>query len=251
MFRDQWRLMPFQFAPAAVNMAIDEAVAEAISFNEANPTFRFYGWEPSAVSIGCFQSMEDEVDLQACDDLGIDRVRRRTGGGAVFHDGKGEITYSVICPETLIEKDIGASYRQVCGWVIMALRTLGLEAEFRPVNDIVIGGRKVSGSAQTRRQGIFTMHGTVLHTVDREKMFQVLKVGRTKISDKGLEGARDRVAGISELAPIKKDDLLLALVGSFIADKDWFLGGLSQDEAARAEVIASTRYDDDNWNLSR
>lgn len=251
MFRNRWRLMPFQFATAALNMAIDEAVAEAISFNEANATIRFYGWDPSAVSIGCFQSMRDEVDLDACRELDIDFVRRRTGGGAVFHDGRGEITYSVICPEAMVQKDIGASYRQVCGWVIDGLRSVGLEAEFRPINDITVGSRKVSGCAQTRRQGIFTMHGTVLHSVDRDTMFRVLKVNQAKQEDKGLANAGDRVAGVSELVKVEKDSLLLALVGSFIKDKEWYLGGLGMDEAARAEAIASTRYRSDDWNFSR
>lgn len=251
MFRDRWRLMPFQINPAAVNMAIDEAIAESISFNESNPTIRFYGWRPAAVSIGCFQSMADEVDIESCDRLGIDVVRRRTGGGAVYHDTAGEITYSVICPEPMMDKDIGASYREVCGWVVQALAELGLKAEFKPINDVVVGGKKVSGSAQTRRKGIFTMHGTVLHTVDRERMFSVLKVGRTKFSDKSLSSYGERVAGVSEMVQVSKDKLLLQLVSSFIEGKEWFLEGLGRDEEARAEVIASSRYANDEWNLSR
>ena len=143
MFQERWRLMPFQFNTAAVNMAIDEAVAEAISFNEASPTIRFYGWRPSAVTIGRFQSMEDEVDLEACERLGIDRVRRRTGGGAVYHDQEGEITYSMICPESMVSKDITASYREVCGHVVEALVSIGLRASFHPINDVLVEGRKI------------------------------------------------------------------------------------------------------------
>ncbi|OPY31959.1 MAG: Lipoate-protein ligase A subunit 1 [Methanomassiliicoccales archaeon PtaU1.Bin124] len=251
MFKDRWRLIPFHDAPAAENMAIDEAVAEAVSFNEANPTIRFYGWKPSAVSIGCFQSMKDEVDIDACRELGIDRVRRRTGGGAVFHDHDGEITYSVICPERLVEKDITASYKQVCGWAVAALRSLDLDAEFSPINDILVNGKKVSGSAQTRRQGIFTMHGTILYKVDRETMFRVLKVGRTKTSDKPSALPSDRVAGVGEISTIRKEELLLALVGAFIDGKEWYLGELGRDEEARADVIASMRYANNDWNLSR
>jgi len=251
MFRERWRLMPFHFGTAAVNMAIDEAIAEALSFNEANPTIRFYGWQPSAVSIGCFQSMQDEVDLGACNELGVDIVRRRTGGGAVYHDHDGEITYSIICPESLIEKDIGASYRQVCGWVMSGLRSVGLEPKYQPINDITVAGKKVSGCAQTRRQGIFTMHGTVLYSVDRQKMFRVLRVGKAKLESKELREAGDRVAGVSELANVDRDNLLMGLVGAFIKDKDWYMEGLGRDEAARAEVIASMRYRSDSWNLSR
>jgi lipoate-protein ligase A len=251
LFRDRWRLMPFQINSAAVNMAIDEAIAESISFNESNPTIRFYGWQPSAVSIGCFQSMQDEVDLNACEKLGIDVVRRRTGGGAVYHDTAGEITYSVICPEPMMDRDIGASYRTVCGWVVEALAEIGLQAEFQPINDVVVGGKKVSGSAQTRRKGIFTMHGTVLYSVNRERMFSVLKVGRAKVSDKVLANFGDRVAGVSELVQVNKDKLLLQLVSSFIKGKEWFMEGLGRDEAARTDIIASSRYASDTWNLSR
>lgn len=251
MFRDRWRLMPFQINSAAINMAIDEAIAESISFNESNPTIRFYGWHPSAVSIGCFQNMEDEVDLEACERSGIDVVRRRTGGGAVYHDTTGELTYSVICPERMMDKDIGASYRTVCGWVVQALAEIGLQAEFRPINDVVVSGKKVSGSAQTRRQGIFTMHGTVLHTVDRERMFSVLKVGRTKVSDKDLASYGEGVAGVAEMVQVEKGKLLQHLVSSFLDGKEWFMTGLGRDEAARTEVIASSRYADDAWNLSR
>jgi lipoate-protein ligase A len=244
-------LIPFQINSAAINMAIDEAVAESISFNESNPTIRFYGWQPSAISIGCFQSMEDEVDIESCKRLSIDTVRRRTGGGAVYHDTSGEITYSVICPETMMDKDIGASYREVCGWVVQALKEVGLHAEFQPINDVVVGRKKVSGSAQTRRQGIFTMHGTVLHTVDRDRMFSVLKVGQTKVSDKDLANYGDRVAGVGELVKVDKDSLLLHLVSSFVKGKEWSMAGLGRDEAARTGVIASSQYANEGWNLSR
>lgn len=250
MFRERWRLMPFGFRSAAINMAVDEAVAEAISFNEANPTIRFYGWDPPAVSIGCFQNMADEVDVDECLRQGVDMVRRRTGGGAVFHDLDGEITYSVICPEGMMDKDIGASYRKVCGWVIDALGELGIEAQFRPINDVVIGGRKVSGSAQTRRQGIFTMHGTVLYRIDRELMFKLLRIGKEKASDKGFTNYGDLVVGVSELKDPGIDKLLQALVRSFLRDKEWFMAGLSRDEEARVEVLASNRYGSDEWNLS-
>ncbi|MFA5312310.1 MAG: biotin/lipoate A/B protein ligase family protein [Methanomassiliicoccales archaeon] len=248
---ERWRLLPFATREGALNMAIDEAIAEAVSFNESSPTMRFYGWNPACVTIGCFQSMGDEVDLEACERIGIDAVRRRTGGGAVLHDRRGEVTYSVICPESMLGPDITASYREVCGWIVDALAILGLEAEFKPINDVSIGGRKVSGSAQTRRSGVFTMHGTVLYKIDRERMFSVLKVGKTKISDKDIANYGDRVVGVSDLTDATIDDLLGAMVRSFLKGREWFLGDLSQDEQARTEAIALGRYASDEWNLSR
>ncbi|QLH75583.1 MAG: lipoate--protein ligase family protein [Methanomassiliicoccales archaeon] len=251
MLRERWRLLPFAIRDGALNMAIDEAIAEAISFNESPPTIRFYGWSPPAVTIGCFQSMRDEVDLDACHELGIDAIRRRTGGGAVFHDTDGEITYSVICPERYIGPDISASYHEVCSWIIDALGTFGLRAEFSPINDVVIDGRKISGNAQTRRSGVFTMHGTVLYKVDRERMFKVLKVGRTKVSDKNISSYGQRVVGASELVGTSLDGLLRALMASFLKGKQWYLGEMSMDEEARAGSLALSRYRSDDWNLSR
>ncbi len=251
MLRDRWRLIPFQYHNAAVNMAIDEAVAEAISFNEASPTVRIYGWRPSAISIGRFQSAEDEVELEECRRRGIDLVRRRTGGGAVYHDEEGEITYSVICPERLVSKDINASYRDICHLIVNGLAAIGIEAEFKPINDILVGGRKISGSAQTRRQGVFTMHGTVLFDVDPETMFSVLKVGRTKISDKDLVSFQDRVTSVRDVSEATLEELLLAMFNAFVEGKEWFLDDLSRDEWARVEVVARDRYSNDEWNLSR
>lgn len=251
MLRDRWRLIPFQYHTAAVNMAIDEAVAEAISFNEASPTVRIYGWRPSAISIGRFQSAEDEVELEECRRRGIDLVRRRTGGGAVYHDEEGEITYSVICPERMVSKDINASYRDICQLIVAGLAAIGIGAEFKPINDILVGGRKISGSAQTRRQGVFTMHGTVLFDVDPETMFSVLKVGRTKISDKDLDSFQDRVTSVRDVSEATLEELLLAMYNAFVEGKEWFLDDLGRDEQARVEVIARDRYSNDAWNLSR
>ncbi len=115
---------------------------------------------------------------------GIDVVRRRTGGGAVYHDEHGEITYSLIAPEGLFSKDIRASYRDICGCIIEGLASLGIAAEFRPINDVTVNGRKISGSAQTRRQGILTQHGTVLYAIDRDTMFSVLRPSAKKLADK-------------------------------------------------------------------
>ena len=77
---------------AFMNMALDEAVSEFVAGGISPPTIRFYTWTPSAVSIGYFQSLHDEVDVSRCMQQGIDIVRRRTGGGAVYHDRAGEIT---------------------------------------------------------------------------------------------------------------------------------------------------------------
>ena len=251
MLNQRWRILRYESHPAKMNMAIDEAIAEMLSFNEASPTIRFYGWNPSAVSIGCFQNLEDEVDTEKCAALGIDIVRRRTGGGAVYHDKEGEITYSIICPEAMVDQDINAAYRQICGWIVNGLKMVGITAEFRPINDITVGGKKISGSAQTRRSGIFTQHGTILYTVDPEVMFTVLKMDKEKAASKGTNNLSDLVTSVSKESKASKNEVLAALVYAFAEGKDWYLGALSQDELARAGAIADERYGSDAWTRSR
>jgi lipoate-protein ligase A len=234
-----------------MNMAIDEAVSEAVAQGAAPPTLRLYAWEPSAVSIGRFQRIGDEVDLKECARQGVDVVRRRTGGGAVFHDRDGEITYSVIAPEELMGSDIQSSYREVCGRVIDALGELGIRAEYAPINDVIVGGRKISGCAQSRRQGVFVQHGTVLYDLDVKRMFSLLKVDRLKLSDKGIAAAEDRVTSVSMLSGAGKDELLESLRLAFCRGKEWAEDELSAEESARASELVRTRYGNAEWTFSR
>lgn len=247
----RWRLLPFTGHRASVNMAVDEAVAEAVGLGNAPPTIRFYAWRPSAVSIGRFQRVQDEVDLEACARMGVDVVRRRTGGGAVYHDSSGEITYSVIAPEPMMGADILASYREVCGWVIAALADLGIASEFAPINDILAGGRKISGCAQTRRQGVFLQHGTVLYDVDSAKMFSVLKVDPVKLSDKALSHPGDRVTSVRSLTGCGAGDLLASLQAAFCRGKECSGSPLTAAESARASELSRARYEDPAWTFSR
>ena len=179
----KWRVIPLHTTDAFTAMAIDEAVSESVLKGEP-PTIRFWRWNPSAVSIGYFQNVEDELDLDMCKKMNVDVVRRRTGGGAVYHDYDGEVTYSVIGKEELFPKGITESYYLICGWIIDSLTMLGIQSEFKPINDIVVNGKKISGNAQTRRNGILLQHGTILVDLDVKKMFSLLKVGKEKISDK-------------------------------------------------------------------
>lgn len=247
----RWRLLPFARYPAAVNMAIDEAISEAVAKGEVPPTIRFYTWEPPAVSIGCFQKVRDEVDVEECARRGVDVVRRRTGGGAVFHDSEGEITYSVIAPEDIMSKGVQASYREVCGWVIDALGELGVAAEYAPINDVIAGGRKISGCAQTRRDGVFLQHGTVLYDLDVERMFAVLRVDQLKLKDKAIAAARERVTSVRKLSGAEKAELLDSMQRSFCRGKDWDDGVLTSEEMTRASELARCRYGNREWTFLR
>jgi lipoate-protein ligase A len=237
---------------AYLNMAIDQAIMEGIKAGSSRPTIRFYKWMPSSVSIGCFQGMKDEVDIERCRELGVTYVRRITGGGAVYHDNGGEITYSVIAPESTFPKNIIESYRLICGWVILGLRNIGINADFAPINDIVVGGKKISGNAQTRRDGVLLQHGTVLYSIDVKKMFALLKVSTEKISDKMIKSVEDRVTGVVSInTSASQHDLYVALLDGFTYGKDYSIDKLSSPELERAKSLAKSVYSTDAWNLSR
>ncbi|HII09610.1 TPA: lipoate--protein ligase family protein, partial [Candidatus Micrarchaeota archaeon] len=158
----RWRFIELEARNACSNMAIDQAVMEGVAKGASEPTIRFYRWLPSAVTIGRFQSMMDEVDVGRCAELGVSHVRRITGGGAVYHDYAGEVTYSVIAPEAYFPNGIRESYAFICDWVVSGLLGVGIKAKFVPINDIVTDGKKISGNAQTRRGGVLLQHGTIL-----------------------------------------------------------------------------------------
>jgi len=248
---EKWRVVGLEVHDGFMNMAIDEAVSEGVSKGISPPTIRFYRWKPSAVSIGCFQSLLDEVDLKKCEKLGIDCVRRRTGGGAVYHDYNGEITYSVIAPENFFPKSITESYNVICGWVIDGLKLLGVEGYFQPVNDILVGGKKISGNAQTRRGDVLLQHGTILYDFDLKTMFTVLKVGEEKISDKMIKSVEERVTRLLNHVNVSMREVTKALIKAFTKGKDYEIKTWTKEELARVKELVNLRYKTKEWNFSR
>lgn len=247
----KWRVIPLQVNDAFMSMAIDEALVESVS-SGAPPTIRFYRWKPSAVSIGYFQSLLQEVDVEECRRRNVSIVRRRTGGGAVYHDYDGEITYSLLAPLDLYGPDIPASYRIICGYVIESLGLLGLRAKFRPINDVVVNGRKISGNAQTRREGVLLQHGTVLHRLDLDSMSSVLKVGEEKLRDKQARSIREALTSvIDQLGEVPMEKVYDALLAGFTSGKSWEFGMLGREELERARVLSVERYGSREWNFQR
>ena len=195
---ERWRFLDLKVADAYTNMAVDEALAYSRSEGRTPNTLRFYMWKPSAVTLGYFQSVEDEVNLEACRRYGIDINRRISGGGAVLNSSDGEITYSIVTAEDdpHISEDVTESYRFLCHGIVEGLSLLGIEAEFKPINDVIVRGRKISGNAQIRRYGTVLHHGTILVDFDARQMFSVLKISKEKLSDKMIKQAEERVTTI-------------------------------------------------------
>jgi lipoate-protein ligase A len=232
-------------------MALDEALLETVA-DGAAPVLRFYGWSPPAVSIGYFQGLEEEVDRGACARRGVDVVRRISGGGAVFHDA--EITYSLIIPldHPLAGTSIMGSYGRLCSGVTAGLGLLGIDAVFAPINDIIAAGKKVSGNAQTRRQGCVLQHGTVLLDIDPELMFELLKVPREKIKGKLIRDIKSRVTGLRTLLgrDIPFSEAREVLARGFRGALSLTYSGLSRpspSEEARAAALVREKFASDVW----
>ena len=245
------RVIPYSSNSAYQNMSIDHALLESVAMGNSGMTLRLYSWKPSAVSIGRFQSMRKEVNLEQCKSLGIDFVRRITGGGAVYHDSEGEITYSLIAKEGELPDGIQKCYRFSASMIIDALKSIGINAEYAPINDITVDGKKISGNAQTRRDGAVLLHGTILYTADVKKMFSVLNVSKEKLSDKMIKSAEDRITDVRSNCHASIDELREALFNSFTKGRAWKESPLTEEEKERSIELEETVYRNAEWNFNR
>lgn len=177
-----WRLLPDAAGEAAWNMALDETLLESHRLGLTPPTIRFYSWAPPALSLGYAQPLAD-VNMEACEAAGIAVVRRSTGGRAVLH--RGEFTYAMIASEGF-PPSVAGTYRMITEVLAAAIAHLGAPADIVPGKlsragsascfqsatqaDLVALGRKLVGSAQTRREGAFMQHGSLMLTQRPEEI---------------------------------------------------------------------------------
>jgi lipoate-protein ligase A len=253
--KEEWRLLQTGFHSAAENMAIDRAILIAHSKDIVPPTVRFYGWNPPAISIGYFQNLTDEVDLQACRRYQIDYVRRITGGGAVFHDN--EVTYSFVINEhhPQISKNILESYGTICKAIINGLETMGIKSTYAPINDILVNDKKISGNAQTRKLNTVLQHGTILTDVDVEKMFQLLKVPNEKIKGKLIANVKERVTSLThEMNTTFSFEMVSNALKKGFEDTfnvSLIAGDLTPEEKKYANLYEKTCFATKDWNHQR
>lgn len=170
-----WRLIDSGFVDGPTSQAIDEAIREARLKELVPNTLHLYRRKPPAVSIGRYQKIGDVVDLEFCRERGIDIVRRTSGGGTIYTDSNC-LEYAVVVDQGYpeIPMDLEGSFQVICSGVITALKKLGIDASYKPVNDVQVRGRKISGSAQRRRR-ILLQHGTLLVDADFASMSKALK----------------------------------------------------------------------------
>jgi len=187
-----WRLLDTGARPAAENMCLDRAVLLARARGEAPDTFRFLQFSPPAALVGFHQSVEQELREPYCEKNGIDINRRITGGGAIFFD-ESQLGWEVISKLAKGPRDVLGLYERMCKGAIKGLKNLGVTARFRPVNDIEVKGRKISGTGGTEAEGTFLYQGTLLVDFDIGTMLRALRIPTEKLKDKEVRSASERV----------------------------------------------------------
>jgi len=233
---------------AAWNMALDESLLYHLK--EVGPTLRLYGWAPPAVSIGYFQSMEEEVNVEKAREMGVDVIRRITGGGAVYH--KYELTYSIVMPPP--PGKILESYRIIEKGIVEALNIIGVKAEMSGINDIIVEGKKISGNAQTRKYGGMLQHGTILMDVDVDEMFSLLKVPQEKTRDKIIKSVKERVTSLHNIGKkVNFEELQKFMAEGFAKALNAHLyeENLSQKVLSYAKHLEVNKYATREWNFKR
>jgi lipoate-protein ligase A len=256
---NSWRLIELETHNAYTNMAIDEAILTARIHNLVPNTIRFYRWKPSAVSIGKFQNIQNEVNLENCKKYGVGIVRRITGGGTVYHDAEGEITYSVIADKKdLKAKDITEVYQRIYSGMIEALKILDIKADFnqgdaKTCPNLTANGKKISGSAQSHKSGTVLQHGTLLLDVDLEKMFTFLRVPWAKTCMEIVNIAKNRITSIKENLGknISIEEVTKALTEGFQKALNIQLtpGNLTKYERENAQKLSKEKYATKEWNF--
>ncbi|RLQ98258.1 lipoate--protein ligase family protein [Falsibacillus albus] len=278
MTKEIWRFIDSGNCSPSFNMALDEALLDWHSEGKIPPTIRFYGWDPATLSIGYFQKVEKEINMDAVKEHGLGFVRRPTGGRGVLHDE--ELTYSVIVSEEHPEmpKTVTEAYRVISEGILKGFHGLGLEAYFAvPRTDeersslknprsavcfdapswyeLVVEGRKVAGSAQTRQKGVILQHGSILLDLDEDKLFSLFKYPSDRVKERMQKAFKNKAVAINAISPKR-----INLSEAKAAFKKGFEEGLnielqpyelSDEEIQYVKKIAQDRYENDEWNFRR
>lgn len=241
-------LHPGPMAPATLG-ALDQVLTEELAAGRRGPTLRFWDWQERAVFIGSFQSLRNEVDPEGAAKHDVTVVRRISGGGAMFMEAGNCITFSLVVPASLVDGlSFEQSYRFLDDWVIGALAEVGVKATFAGLNDIASPAGKIAGSAQKRLAGGAVLHHmTMAYDIDQDKMLEVLRIGREKLSDKGTTSANKRVDPVRSQTGMAREDVIAAFDASFRTRYRAVDGELRPEEIARAEQLVAEKFGDPGW----
>jgi len=255
----EWRLIREEARPGSLNMALDEVAARSAA-EDGVRTLRVYRWEPSTLSLGYHQDPAT-IDWEYCEREGITVTRRPTGGGAIYHDSWGDISYSIVAPADELPGDLLESYELLCEPLFDALEGIGVEAGFadeerpaihqpacylralHPAHDVVAGdGRKLSGNAQYRQRDAVVQHGSL--TFARETGRHLACFAD---ADTAPEEFEDRVTSVREQADASREAVVDALETALSEWGGAHEGNWGDEELDHARSLASEKYEAESW----
>jgi lipoate-protein ligase A len=269
--RPPWRWLDTGARDGATNMAIDEALLEVYAARGGRPILRFYSWSPPTVSLGYGQAVESAVALDRCRALGIDVVRRPTGGRAVLHEH--EVTYSVVIrdDDPLAAMGILASYLTISRALIRGLSYLGVAATLIPLQrpavaspvcfatpssyEVAVAGRKLIGSAQRRRPGAIMQHGSLPLSLDRDRLFAVLRCSENGGMGQGMQAYGGRMISLQEAGgrAYSYAEVVAALGRGFAEtwQTELVADALTAEEQRLSDHLRETKYGSEAWTWHR
>lgn len=244
-----WEIVHEKAVSPRMNLALDEVLTARVGEGRRRPTLRIWEWDQSAVVIGSFQSYRNEVDPDGAAKHGFDVVRRISGGGAMLMAAGQIITYSLYVPASLVAgMTFADSYAFLDDWVLQALRSLGIDAVYQPLNDIASPTGKIGGAAQKRlANGGVLHHATLSYDIDGQMMTEVLRIGREKLSDKGTASAAKRVDPLRSQTGLERAEIIERFKDTFRSLTDAETGSISADEYADAETLVESKFATEAW----
>ncbi len=245
----QWEIVHAKAVSPLMHLALDEVLTTEVGDGRRGPTLRIWEWDEPAVVIGSFQSVKNEVDPENAEKYGIQVVRRITGGGAMFMEAGSVVTYSIYAPADLVQgMSFADSYAFLDEWAIVALKSLGIDAVYQPLNDITSPTGKIGGAAQKRLgSGAVLHHVTMSYDMDGQKMTEVLRIGREKISDKGITSAAKRVDPLRSQTGLSRAEIIERMKQTFATLYGATEGDLTDEEYAEAERLVAEKFGTDQW----
>ena len=225
------------------NIAFDQAMIDAHQAGDIPATIRFIQFKP-VVLVGRHQAVAQEVKEDFCRQNKIDIGRRITGGGAIYLD-EGQLGWALVCNrQTIGDGSLGNITQAICEAAATGLSKLGIEARYRPRNDIEVEGRKISGTGGFFDGDTLIYQGTVLGNVNPDIMFGALNVPKEKLAKHNLGAASLRVTTLQELLGTEPDwpKIKAALIEGFTEHlgikAKW--GKITDSEENRASEIYQT-----------
>jgi lipoate-protein ligase A len=205
-------------------------------------TLHFYRREPPGISVGYFEKVENNVNIDECKELGINIVRRTSAGGSIYTD-RNQLIYSLITRKPLGE-NVEVTFELVCNCLIEALLELGIEASYKPPNDILINGKKISGSAQVKKRNVYLIHGTVILALQDTILERVLKNHKP-----GYTSSIEAECGVIP----EIDSLKSAIRNAFSARFNirYQFGDFTDSEKKIIQYLVENKYSTQKWNFKR